>query len=194
MLGIRRAMTEAFRRRAGIDKWVERALEMPVGQVSLTEARFLGDIVRSLSESGPIVEIGTLFGWSTKVIVLHKESNRDLITVDGFYWNPLGLSPQDHFRVTAGILEEAIRAHNVQLIRADKTTFYSSYSGPPPALVFLDADHSYEETVADIAWARRADAKLICLHDYRTDFPGVVRAVDEAGGPKDQVESLVVLR
>ena len=194
MFGLRRAVARAFRRAAGVDGWVEQALVLPVGQVTLTEARFLGDLVRSLSEPGPIIEIGTLFGWSTKVMALYKDSGRELISVDGYCWNPLGLSSENHCDVTARILSEAVRDHNVRLVRADKAAFYASYAGPPAALVFLDADHSYEQTAADIAWARRADAGVVCLHDYRPEFPGVVRAVDEAGGPRNLVDSLVVLR
>ena len=194
MLGVRRAAARALRRACGVDLWIERALVIPVGQVTLTEARFLGELVRSLHGDGPIIEIGTLFGWSTRVLVLQKETERELISVDAYCWNPLGLSSEDHFRATARILEEAVEDHNVRLVRGDKAVFYETYAGPAPRIVFLDADHSYEQTAADIAWARRAAAGVICLHDYGPEFPGLVRAVDEAGGPRDRVGSLVVLR
>jgi predicted O-methyltransferase YrrM len=193
MFGLRRAASRAFRRSVGVNGWVEQALVLPVGQVTLTEARFLGDLVRSLSGTGPIIEIGTLFGWSTRVMALCKDPGRELISVDGYCWNPLGLSSEGHYQVTARILAEAVRDHNVRLVRADKATFYESYAGPPAALVFLDADHSYEQTAVDIAWARSVGTGVVCLHDYRSDCPGVVRAVDEAGGPRNRVGSLVVL-
>ena len=60
-------------------------------------------------------------------------------------------------------------------------------------LVFLDADHSYDATVADIHWARSAGADVVCGHDYQPDWPGVIQAVDEAGGCARKVESLWVL-
>jgi hypothetical protein len=50
--------------------------------------------------------------------------------------------------------------------------------------VFLDAIHTYEETAADIAWAKKVNASIICGHDYYDVFPGVIQAVDEVGGPK----------
>src|SRR5688572_5138150 len=100
MFGLRRAVTRTFRRAVGVDIWIERALAIPVGQVSLTEARFLGELVRSLRATGPIVEIGTLFGWTARIITLNKDPGRELITVDGYFWNPLGLAPDDHSRVT----------------------------------------------------------------------------------------------
>ena len=49
-------------------------------------------------------------------------------------------------------------------------------------MVFLDADHGYEATKADIAWAQKVGAAIISGHDYGDHCPGVGRAVEEAGG------------
>jgi len=172
---------------------IEMAFAPATGQISLSEARFLGELVRGLTGEGPIVEIGTLFGWSTRVMVLHKSPDRELVTVDNFTWNPLGLSPDAHYRCTAKVLDDAINHHRVRIVRQDKSLFYESYSGLPPALVFLDAIHTKDETAADIAWAKKVNAGCICVHDYKSEFPGVVEAVDEAGGPVRLVESLAQL-
>lgn len=177
----------------GIEAKLESAIRLPVGQISLAEARFLGTMIAALQSRGPIVEIGTLFGWSTRVMVLYKEPWRELITVDDFSWNPLGLSPDAHARCTLATLEEAIRELNVRVVRQHKSDFYRSYHGATPSLVFLDAVHSYEETKKDIDWARQVNARIVCVHDYASEHPGVVRAVDEAGGPKDLVQTLALV-
>jgi predicted O-methyltransferase YrrM len=169
------------------------ALTVPVGQIHLDEARFLGDLVAGLSSEGPIVEIGTLFGFSTRVMVLRKSPGRELITVDDYSWNPLGLPADVHRRCTADALAEAVREHNVRIVCRDKADFYADYSDGPPSLVFLDAVHSYEQTRADLAWARRIGASVICAHDYGPAHPGVRQAVDEAGGPKQLVRTLAVV-
>lgn len=178
---------------AGTDDWIVSALTVPVGQISLGEARALGALVAGLTDPGPIVEIGTLFGWSTRVMVLFKDPDRELITVDSYEWNPLVLPAAQHERATGAALEEAVQLHRVRRITQNKAVFYESYRGPAPALVFLDAIHTYEETRKDIAWAKSVQAKTICLHDYSSKHPGVVQAVDEAGGPRQLVESLAVL-
>ncbi len=165
-----------------------------MGQLSIVEARFLGELVRNSDPTRPIIEIGTLFGFSTTVITLFKAPSQPLISVDNFSWNPLGLSPDAHFASTSNRLAEATEKHNVRIMKMDKDEFYRSYDGPPPALFFCDADHSYEATKADILWARSVGASLICGDDY--DHPtqrGTAQAVDELGGPRQLAGGLFVL-
>jgi hypothetical protein len=172
----------------------QQAIALPTGEISLTEARFLGDLVRNLETDGPVIEVGTLFGWSTRVMALYKGKDRELITIDNYSWNPLGLSSDVHFKISEQVLMEAIREFNVRQMRIDKNDFYLSYTGMSPALVFFDAVHTYPEVRADIDWALKVGAVVICGHDYdRHECPGVVDAVDESGGPKELVGTLWVL-
>jgi hypothetical protein len=172
----------------------QEAIAHPVGEISLAEAKFLGNLVRDLKTDGPVIEVGTLFGWATRVMALQKSKDRELITIDDYSWNPLGLSPDTHFRITEQVLSEAIDKFNLRQIRIDKNDFYSSYAGDTPALVFFDAVHTYKEVRADIDWAKNVKAVVICGHDYNSkEYPGVVKAVDEFGGPRDVVETLWVL-
>jgi predicted O-methyltransferase YrrM len=194
MTSPRRLFTRFVRRAVGLDQWIEMALVPPTGQINLTEARFLGELMLELDGPGPIIEIGTLFGWSTRVMTLFKDPARELITVDAYVWNPLGLPPDAHHHATAAVLADAVQEHRVRLVREDKDAFYARYAGASPALVFLDADHGFEATRADIAWARRAGAGMIALHDYADHSPDVVRAVDAAGGPTRVVGTIAVLR
>lgn len=52
-------------------------------------------------------------------------------------------------------------------------------------LVFIDADHEKASVAADIqAWLRHlAPNGVLCGHDYRAEFPGVVEALEEFLGP-----------
>jgi Methyltransferase domain len=163
------------------------------GQISIQESKFLGEIVRSIKLNGDIIEVGTLFGRSTRVIIDNKKTEQKLITVDRFSWNPIGLSNEQHKQITHKILEDAINNANVDLKHMDKSEFYRSYKSSP-ALVFLDADHSYEGTKADIDWALSLNADIICGHDYTQSMPGVMKAVDESGGIDRLVDSLWILK
>ncbi len=155
------------------------------GTTTECERAFLREIVlESAAAPGPIVEIGTLFGFTTIELALHKAPERSLLTVDCFAWNPWGLAPTEHRRLTEQLLRVAIATLNVQMVVSDKNEFYGNYSGLAPSMVFLDAIHSYEETRKDIDWARRAGCRHIAGHDYSTEFPEVQRAVNEAGTPE----------
>ena len=193
MSSVRKSISKIKRKIAGIDEWLESALILPKGQISVGEAIFLGKLIREADSVRPIIEIGTLFGWSTRTIVLFKPPQQPLITVDAFCWNPLGLSAEKHYAITSGVLKESVDKFGVSIVRSEKRKFYDSYDGPPPSLVFLDADHGYEQTAEDIKWARSVHAGVICLHDYSEEFPGVMRAAKEAGGVLHVVESLAVL-
>jgi predicted O-methyltransferase YrrM len=163
-------------------------------EISLREARFLGELVRRAPPERPIVEIGTLFGSSTRVLAMFKAPGTPLITVDSFRWNPHGLRRPMHAAITREVLREAIDEHDVRLMEMDKGEFYRTYVGPSPGLVFLDAHHGYESTLEDIRWAQSAGAEIVCGHDYREQFPGVIRAVEECGGAEQVVGTVFVLK
>jgi predicted O-methyltransferase YrrM len=165
-----------------------------MGQLSIVEARLLQELVRESDPARPIIEIGTLFGFSTLVMALAKQPGQRLITVDNYSWNPLGLSPDAHFATTRNRLAEVVREHGVEQRRVDKDAFYRGYDGPPPALFFCDADHEYEPTKADLLWARSVGATIICGDDYDHPYQkGTKQAVDELGGPRRLAGGLFVL-
>lgn len=163
------------------------------GQISIEEARFLIELVQSSDPNRPIVEIGTLYGFSTLVICLAKKPIQKLYSVDNFSWNSLGVSSPVHLAATQKRLQECIEHYNVKLVPTSAGEFYATYSDPPPALFFCDADHSYEAVKADIRWAKEAKATIICGDDYAPKHTGVCRAVDEFGGPRELRGELWVL-
>jgi predicted O-methyltransferase YrrM len=168
--------------------------EKVTGEITLMESKFLGEIVRNIGDDGPIIEIGTLFGRSTLTIAENKNKFQKLITVDNYSWNPIKLSPENHFAFTKFILSEAISDFNVEQLKMDKNIFYENYNGNTPEMVFFDAVHSYIETCKDILWAKKIKAKVICGHDYSEKSLGVKEAVNEFGGLKSKSGTLWVLK
>jgi len=142
---------------------------------------------------GPIIEIGTLMGITTTTIALNKAPDQKVITVDKYCWNPWGISSGAHQALAAQVLRYLVETGHVEQVVMCKNEFFETYSGPPPALVFLDAIHDYEETKKDIEWACRVGAATISGHDYSADFPGVIAVVDEFGGPRELLGSVWAL-
>ena len=155
------------------------------GHISIREAQFLSKLVKEANEiEGPIVEVGTLFGYSTSVIIIAKHSGKTLISIDKFRWNPSALSPEIHYDLSKEVLKEAMENHSTLLLKKDKgdfykEDFYKEYSRNSPSLAFFDADHSYEGTLEDLLWAKNIGAKIIAGHDYSEKTPGVMKAVNE---------------
>lgn len=155
------------------------------GHVSIAEGRFLMSLVQECNKlDGPLIEIGTLFGYSTQIIILSKNSGKKLYTVDNFRWNPVGLSKDEHMNLTKLNLKESMDTENVQLCIQDKDEFYKNYNDKIPSLIFIDADHSYEGTKEDLVWAKEMNIKYICGHDYSEEFPGIIEAVNEVNKKK----------
>jgi hypothetical protein len=165
------------------------------GHITIEEARFLRELVQQTAEDELIIEIGTLFGFSTMIMALAKSPTQPLITVDNYSWNPLGMTPAAHELATRLALEDVTRTANVQVMRADKNAFYREFDrSRRVGLFFCDADHSYEATKADLLWAKEIGARIVCGHDYDPiRHAGVTRAVDSVGGPRQICGSLFVV-
>jgi len=128
---------------------------------------------------GPLIEFGTLFGITTKLMASVATSSQKVVTVDNFCWNPFGLTPELHEIFTRKILRFELESERVELIVSGSQEFRASYDGMVPALVFLDADHSYDAVKDEIKWAKALGVPLIAGNDYRNERFGVTRAVDE---------------
>src|SRR6476620_6062067 len=127
------------------------------GSISEEERSFLSQLVCETNRvGGPIVEIGTLFGFTTNFLALVKPRERQLITVDSFTWNPWGLFPSEHRRLAEKVLEISTALLNVKIMACEK----------------------------DIFCARDVGCRVITGHDFSVDFPGVVEAVSEHGIPE----------
>lgn len=128
---------------------------------------------------GPVIEFGTLFGITTKLMASVADASQRVITIDNFCWNPFGLTPKLHEIFTRKILREELESNKVELVVSGSREFRGSYNRESPAMIFLDADHSYAAVKEEIAWAKSLGIPLICGHDYQNDRFGVTQAVDE---------------
>lgn len=158
------------------------------GSLSQEEGDFLRSLVREAASSGmPMVEIGTLFGFTTQLMALDKAPAQKLITVDNFCWNPVGFTAEQHRHFTQRILTYCCEKCNVEMFCGDSSDFHKHYQHAAPSLVFIDAGHSYKDVIADINWARSVKAQIICGHDYSSNHPEVQQAVREAFGEQFRV-------
>ena len=162
------------------------------GSVGREDLLFLKELVeRSARYSGPIVEIGTLYGFTTQHLAEYKQADRELITVDNFSWNPIGLTQEAHRDFCFRSLYYLTQRANTRIFDGTGTSFYSSYDGDTPSMVFIDANHTYEGVREDIDWAVKRGIPIISGHDYSDAFPGVKKAVNETFSDRFRVKGSV---
>lgn len=150
-----------------------------LGGITSEEEEKLIELLQ-LAGDGIVVEVGTLFGLTTKLLMTHKRNEQKIITVDNFTWNPFGLTKEMHRSFTQRILRNSCESSGAELVEKDSQAFRADYQGPTPVMVFFDADHSYMAVQDEIRWAKQSGIKVICGHDYGVRSFGVTRAVDEA--------------
>jgi predicted O-methyltransferase YrrM len=159
------------------------------GSVQPVELEFLKELViQAQCISGPIIEVGTLFGFTTQAIASWKDPSKALITIDNYSWNPVGLVPQAHRDFTRRTLYYLSNKCETTLFEGLSTDFYAAYDGVTPSMIFIDASHEYEHVLSDINWAKSNGVPIIAGHDYSRFWPGVQRAVEESFGTEFKVK------
>lgn len=99
-------------------------------------------------------------------------------------------SHHDVFRATTAPYAAVIVEHN-----ASTLDVAASWDGGPVGLLFVDADHRYESTLADLqAWEPHfAPGAMVAIHDYgNRDYPDVRRATLDWLG--QHVDSMLVVQ
>lgn len=137
---------------------------------------------------GRVIEIGSWEGRST--LVLANATTRPVHCVDHWLGSPSDVSAEiaaerDVYATWRANVDEGTTG-NVVEHRMDWRDFRAA-DDSPIAFLFLDADHSYEEVVAqlDAFVPLMAPGGIICGDD--ADFPGVHQAVTERFGSQQVI-------
>ena len=118
-----------------------------------------------------LVEVGSYFGISTVIFAAYC---KEVIAVDS--WDQLIIGPD------AQLIESwfNFRTHGLPITKIKDDSCYvaktirGTFDG-----VYIDGSHDYESVKRDIvSWLPKAD-HFISGHDYCTEYPGVMRAVNE---------------
>lgn len=126
-----------------------------------------------------IVEVGVAQGWTSKHILEHTEDVlRTYIGVDPY------LLPErkDQLREAQSVYKHQAKAR-LMVMTSEKAS--KKLTSQRFDLIFLDADHTYNNIKEDIKlWLPKVRrGGILCGHDYNMNtFPGVVMAVNAAFG------------
>jgi predicted O-methyltransferase YrrM len=182
MISVLQALNVALRHRPILSRMIELRHDPLIAWQGSLDQQEYGLLKLAVEQAatgpGPIIEIGTLFGFTTAMMASWMGRGR-LITVDNYSWNPWGLVPEVHRALARRIMEPFTQAGRIDIVDMDSKTFFATYAGPAPSLVFIDGDHSYQAVRGEIEWAKKLGASIIGGHDYGGKTPGVIQAVDE---------------
>lgn len=137
-----------------------------------------------------VAEIGVWRGHTSIVLLEHIPSIKTYHLIDP--WESYKDYEQSGLRISANLPEAKIICQDRLYPYADKLVWHQAFSidaakeigNSSLDLVFIDANHTYEYVKDDIRnwWPKVRKRGIIAGHDYKPNFPGVCRAVDEIFG------------
>lgn len=145
------------------------------GWLSIGEARLLFESAIVTPEDATIVEVGSFWGKSTRILA---STGRKLYTIDPL---PAG-GRVAHMRITTdaiNAMESVVRNYpNVTWIRKKRE---DAPIPPEVSMIFIDANHIYPAPKDDFLYFEPVLSKdaVIAFHDYESNDIGVTQAVNE---------------
>lgn len=125
------------------------------------------------------VEVGVRYGWFSK----HLLDNTDielLYAIDPWDLNKENNDPQGSYSISSRNF--APYKDRVCMIKAKNEHFVNKVYDNSVGFIYLDGLHEHKSVSLDISnwWPKLANGGCLAGHDYcKTDWPGLVRAVDE---------------
>jgi len=135
-----------------------------------------------------ICEIGSWYGRSTRALADNLPEGGRLFAVDAWAANgdPAFESAKERdgdaaYLQFCGNLSDHILEGRVVPLRTSSANAAEFLKGIGVSMIFIDGDHHYDAIRADILnWQQvLVEGGLLCGHDYSSDYPGVVQAVNE---------------
>jgi len=146
------------------------------GWMTPTELQWLYETAKTMDS---IVEIGTWKGRSTHALCSGCKGK--VTTIDSWKdcHNERGLN------VYTKAQENLIEFKNLTIIKQYSLDAVKDFPDKSVDMVFIDGSHDPRDVEADIAaWLPKV-RRLICGHDYSSQWLGVISAVNHAFGPPD---------
>ncbi|WP_166442970.1 class I SAM-dependent methyltransferase [Phragmitibacter flavus] len=152
-------------------KFISSDLGAKLEHTSVTSAQveLLLEAVRESNElGGPIIEIGSFRGVTTRSLALVAGLHREVVAVDPY------LGEGGHEKDFCLFRQHTSNLRNVRHIRAASDQAFRIWNGAPISLVFIDAMHEYLHALYDFeAWGSLVQpGGFVAFHDVDL-FSGV---------------------
>jgi len=169
-----RSLIPAFTK-AGATMTAEAGQNLDHTSVTSTQMDALVRAVQASQQmSGPIIEIGSYRGVTTRNLALSAASGREVVAIDPY----LGEGGHDHD--LRYFEEHTANLANVRHIPATSDAAFAAWGGVPISMVFIDAIHEYLHAWYDFAaWGSMVvPGGFVAFHDV-DKFHGVNRVIQK---------------
>lgn len=147
-----------------IDKYFNSLFEtLPQGWLTKPEAELLWSA--GLNSQGPILEVGSYRGRST--VLLHG-LYRPVYAVDPF----TDFDSTTHGDEILATLQENLRERNIVNVQIFRQRI-EDWKVRPCGFAYLDGDHTYIGTLAQLDICKQCGVQRFCIHDYATSGGGL---------------------
>lgn len=170
----------------GTDNYIKPEYTIPdiEGWMSPPEMMFLYEQAKKFKT---VIEIGSWKGKSTHALASGCKGTVTCID----HWRgsegDITLTLASREDVYTTFTKNTAEFKNIKVLRGFSHEIATENTSLKADMVFIDAGHNYDSCKQDIEdWLPRTK-KLICGHDYSSEFPGVIKAVNEKFGKPDGV-------
>ena len=157
---------------------------LPEGGLYESEAKLLWDWAKTTK--GKMLEVGTAYGRSAVLLgTLAKQQSRELICVDPWFG--------EHGERLYQIFLKNIK--DLPIVKERKRI--EDWDPQPIGFAYLDGDHSYEGTQAQIQKALACHPSVIAMHDFGDDceqFIVAAATVALLGKPTARAERMAIFQ
>jgi predicted O-methyltransferase YrrM len=135
-------------------------------------------LAEQASRRSSIAEIGSYRGRSTRALA--DNTSGKLYAIDTWQGSS-DFTPEQRDRLFEDFQKNMAGLDNVRPLQMTSHEASAALSDQQFDMIFIDAEHDYDNVKADIAaWLPRLKpGGLLCGHDYIDCYPGVLKAVGE---------------
>lgn len=149
-------------------------------------------LLDTMPDFGTFVEVGAWLGRSTAYLCANAGVNHRICVVDTWLGTPNEWKTTHKLATQIDLFtafSANLQGYNYEPFRMTSELAATYFPDASVDVVFLDADHTYEATKADIKrWLPKVKAGgYLAGHDYCKEWEGVIQAVDEIFGEKKEV-------
>jgi predicted O-methyltransferase YrrM len=156
--------------------------------------KYLQGMMKHISQDGIVVEIGCWLGETSEALetgIMKYNKNAMLYCIDPWDYPDREKIPEAYKKAfeqgdVFDRFKKRMSPYIFSIMRMKGEDAVVKFRDDSVDLVFLDANHEYQSTKETIInWIPKIKSNgVFCGHDYVSDYPGVIAAVDECFSKK----------